>query len=66
MNANDGNLNYNIIKDIRNPLRLEKETKTIKKENKTIKDRILTDIKNLFENQEEGESYYKQVSRFLE
>ena len=32
----------NIIKDIRNPFRLEKETKA-------IKDKILRDIKNLFE-----------------
>ena len=43
----------NIIKDIRNLFRLEKETKT-------IKDRVLTDIKNLFEHEEE-ENYYKPV-----
>ena len=35
-------LNYPAIKDIRNVFRLEKETKA-------IKDRILRDIKNLFE-----------------
>ena len=34
----------NIIKDIRNIFRLEKETKA-------IKDRILVDIKNLFEHE---------------
>ena len=39
-------LNYTPIKDIRNPFRLEKETKA-------IKDRIVRDIKNLFEH--EGE-----------
>ena len=38
----------NIIKDIRNLFRLERETKA-------IKGRILTDIKNLFEH--EGEKY---------
>ena len=43
----------NIIKDIRNPFRLEKETKA-------IKDRILRDIKNLFEQKEE-ENYYKTI-----
>ena len=43
----------NIIKDIRNLFRQEKETKA-------IKDRILRDIKNLFENGEE-ENYYKPV-----
>ena len=43
----------NIIKDIRNLFRLEKETKA-------IKDRILRDIKNLFEHEEE-ENYYKPV-----
>ena len=40
------------IKDKRNPFRLEKETKA-------IKDRILRDIKNLFEL--EGKNYYKPV-----
>ena len=44
----------NIIKDIRNIFRLEKETKA-------IKDRILVDIKNLFEHEEEEENYYKPV-----
>ena len=43
----------NIIKDIRNLFRQEKETKA-------IKDRILRDIKNLFEHEEE-ENYYKPV-----
>ena len=43
----------NIIKDIRNLFRLEKETNA-------IKDRILRDIKNLFEHEEE-ENYYKPV-----
>ena len=44
-----------IIKDIRNLLRLKKETKA-------IKDRILRDIKNLFEHEEEEEEkYYKPV-----
>ena len=45
----------NIIKDIRNLFRLEKETKA-------VKDRILRDIKNLFEHQEEN--YYKPVTNF--
>ena len=43
----------NIIKDIRNLFRLEKETKV-------IKDRIIRDIKKLFEHEEE-ENYYKPV-----
>ena len=44
----------NIIKDIRRSLfKLEKETKA-------VKDRILRDIKNLFEH-EEDENYYKPV-----
>ena len=42
-----------IIKDIRNPFRLEKETKA-------IDDRILRDTKNLLEHEEE-ENYYKPV-----
>ena len=42
------------MKDIRNLLRREKETKT-------IKDRIPRDIKNLFEHEEE-ESYYKPIT----
>ena len=41
----------NIVKDIRNLFRLEKETKA-------IEDRILRDIKNLFELEEE-DNYYK-------
>ena len=44
----------NIIKDIRNLFRLEKETKA-------IKDRVLRDIKNLFEFEEEEKNYYKLV-----
>ena len=43
------------MKDIRNLLRREKETKT-------IKDRIPRDIKNLFEHEEEEESYYKPIT----
>ena len=50
------NKEENIIKDIRNLFRLEKETKA-------IQDRILRDIKNLFEYKEE-ENYYKPVSNF--
>ena len=46
-------LNYPAIKDIRNLFRLEKETKA-------IKNRILTDTKNIFEYEEE-ENYYKPV-----
>ena len=45
-------LNYTAIKNLRNLLRLEKDTKA-------IKDRILRDIKNLFEHAEED--YYKPV-----
>ena len=49
-----------MLGDIRNALRLEKW-------NKAIKDRILRDTRNLFENEEE-ENYYKpvRVSNFLE
>ena len=47
--SEDGNL----IKDIINLIRLKKETKE-------IKDRILRDIKNFFEHDEE-ENYYKPV-----
>ena len=43
----------NVIKDIRNIFRLERETRG-------IKDRVLRDIKNLFEHEEE-ENYYKPV-----
>ena len=46
-------LNYTAIKDIRNLLRREKETKA-------IRDRMLRDIKNLFE-LEEQEMYHKPV-----
>ena len=51
--------NYTGIKDIRNLSRLEEGTKT-------IKDRILRDIKNLFEHEEEKQNYYKpvRVSKF--
>ena len=42
----------NLIKDIRNLFRLEKETKA-------IKDIILRDIENLFEHEEEKKNYYK-------
>ena len=42
-------LNYTAIKDIRDIFRLEKETK------------ILRDIKNLPEHEEEKEKYYKAV-----
>ena len=43
----------NIIKDLRNFFRLEKETKA-------IKSRILSDIKNISEHEEE-DNYYKPV-----
>ena len=43
-------LNYTWIKNIRNLLRLEKETKI-------IKNRILKNIKNLFEHEEEENCY---------
>ena len=46
-------LNYNAMNNIRNLFRPEKETKA-------IKDRILRDIKNLFEYEEED--YYKPVT----
>ena len=48
-----GELNYSAIKDIRNIFRLKKT--------KSIKDRILRDINNLFEHNEEEENYYKPV-----
>ena len=59
------------IKDIRNLFRLKKENKGIKdrrgirnvfrlEKNKAIQDRILRDLRNLFENEEE-ENYYKLV-----
>ena len=46
-------LNYTAIKDLGNLFRLDKETKA-------IKDRMLRDIKNLFEHKEE-ENHYKPV-----
>ena len=60
-----------IIKDIRNLFRLKKNQITLqlkiqeifldkKKETKAFKDRILRNIKNLFEHEEE-ENYYKPV-----
>ena len=62
----------NIVKDVGNLLRLEKETDdtTIKdirnpfrrKKNVAVKDRVLRDIRNLIEHEEEEEkSYYKPV-----
>ena len=59
-----------IIKDIRNIFRLKREWNCtaikdigslfrLEKENKGIKDRILRDVKNLFEHEEEN--YYKAV-----
>ena len=48
-------LNYAVIKDIRNLFRLEKGSKA-------IEDRILWDIKNLFEKKEEEENYYKSIT----
>ena len=44
----------NIIKDIRNLFRLEKEIQT-------IKDRVLRDIKNLLQREKDRENYYKPV-----
>ena len=46
--------NYTAIKDIRNLFRQEKETKA-------IKDRILRDIKNVFEHVKDEVNYYKPV-----
>ena len=46
-------LNYSAIKDIRNLFRLEKETKA-------INDRILRDIKNIFEHKQ-GENITNQL-----
>ena len=56
---NKKELNYTAIKDIRNLFRKEKETKA-------IKGRILRDIKNLSEHEEQEENYYnpKRVSNF--
>ena len=47
-------LNQSAIKDIRDLLRWEKETKE-------IKNRILRYIKNLFEHEKEEENYYKPL-----
>ena len=47
-------LNYTAIKYIWNLFRQEKETKA-------IKTRILRDIKNISEHEEEGEDYYKPL-----
>ena len=46
--------NYTAIKGIRNLFRQEKEIEA-------IKDRTLTDIKNLFEHEKEEQNYYKPV-----
>ena len=62
----------NIVKDIRNLFRLKKELNYTaikdvrslfrqKKETKAIKDRILRDIKNLFEHIEKG-TFYNPVT----
>ena len=50
----------NIIKDIRNPFRLEKEAEIIKDINYIIEILLLRDIKNLFEHEEE-KNYNKLV-----
>ena len=75
--ASLGHEEENIIKDIRNLFRLKKEqnytaNEDIRnlfrqgKETKAIKDRMLRDIKNLFEHEKEDENYYKpvRVSKF--
>ena len=50
-------LNYTTIKDIRILFRLGKETKA-------IKDRILGDIKNIFEHEEENHNNSIRISSF--
>ena len=50
-------LNYTTIKDIRNLFRLGKETNA-------IKDRILGDIKNIFEHEEENHNNSIRISSF--
>ena len=50
-------LNYTTIKDIRNLFRLGKETRA-------IKDRILGDIKNIFEHEEENHNNSIRISSF--
>ena len=54
----------NIIKDMRNLFMLKKDIRKLRqeKETKSIKDRILRDIKNLFEHEREEENYYKPVT----
>ena len=62
----------NVIKDIRNLFRIKKKQNYIaikyiknlfRQEKKTIaiKDRILRDIKNIFDHEKEEENYYKPV-----
>ena len=62
----------NVIKDIRNLFRIKKKQNYIaikyiknlfrqEKKTKAIKDRILRDIKNIFEHEKEEENYYKPV-----
>ena len=46
--------NYTSVKDIRNLITQEKQTKT-------IKDRVLRYIKNLFEHEKEEENYHKPI-----
>ena len=48
-------LNHTPIRDVRNLFRLEKKIKA-------IKDRILTEIKNLFEHEDEEVNYNKPVT----
>ena len=50
-------LSYTAIKDTRNLFRLGKETKA-------IIDRILGDVKNLFEHEEENHYYSIRISSF--
>ena len=47
------------IKNRRQNRRYKKSLQTEKKENEAIKERVIRDIRNLFEN--EGEDYYKPV-----
>ena len=51
----------NIIKDMRNLFMLKKDIRKLRqeKETKSIKDRILRDIKDIFEREKEEENYYK-------
>ena len=53
----------NIIKDMRNLFMLKKDIRKLRqeKETKSIKDRILRDIKNLFEHEKKAENYYKPL-----